>query len=183
MIIPTCCLLSFLLTSLKPRADDACPPGIGRVVTAGNAIFYHSFLVILFTQGDDSTLATVIYSPHSRQGNPHARAAPRLARRAHLADQAANLGALNALEAVGASGARYWIATHDEVKRGGGFIALLLDTRLRTPWRTRRGPKERRCPATMNLSSSVLGMGWRCSLLLSSIDQDVFNSVDQGQLA
>jgi hypothetical protein len=36
------------------------------------------------------------------------------------------VGALNALEAVRASGARYWIATHDEVKRGGGFIALLL---------------------------------------------------------
>ncbi|KAJ7851569.1 hypothetical protein B0H13DRAFT_2399655 [Mycena leptocephala] len=68
MIIPTCCLLSFLLTSLTPRADDACPPGIGRVVTAGNAIYYHSFLVILFTQGDDSTLATVIYSPHSVRG-------------------------------------------------------------------------------------------------------------------
>ncbi|KAJ7933086.1 hypothetical protein B0H13DRAFT_2307043 [Mycena leptocephala] len=79
----------------------------------GNAFYYHSFLVILFTQGDDSTPATVIYSPHSVRGadlagltsvgsgkgfrNPHARAAPRLAR-----------------------------PTHDEVKRGGGFIALLL---------------------------------------------------------
>jgi hypothetical protein len=114
--------------------------GIGRVVTAGNALYYHSAVVIVFTQGDDSTPAAVIYSPHGVRGadlagltSPDSGKGIRTLALLHgLHDvriwrtKQLNLGALNALEAVRASGARYWIATHDEVKRGGGFIAPLL---------------------------------------------------------
>jgi hypothetical protein len=114
--------------------------GIGRVVTAGNALYYHSAVVIVFTQGDDSTPAAVIYSPHGVRGSDLAgltspdsgKGIRTLALLHGLHDvriwrtKQLNLGALNALAAVRASGARYWIATHDEVKRGGGFIAPLL---------------------------------------------------------
>lgn len=37
-----------------------------------------------------------------------------------------NLGALNGIEAARVSGARDWIATHDENRRGGGLISWLL---------------------------------------------------------
>ena len=37
-----------------------------------------------------------------------------------------NLGALNGIKAVAATGSRYWVSTHDEVKRGGGLIAPFL---------------------------------------------------------
>jgi hypothetical protein len=41
-----------------------------------------------------------------------------------------NLGAHNGLAAVRNTGTRYWIGTHDEVKRGGGFVAWVLNRRI-----------------------------------------------------
>lgn len=40
--------------------------------------------------------------------------------------QQPNLGAHNGLQALRVLRARYWIGTHDEVKRGGGFTSWLL---------------------------------------------------------
>lgn len=124
----------------------SCPPlpdwlGIGRVITAGNALYYHSAVIVAFrgeATGDGEGLesAAVIYSPHGIKATDL-----EFLRSAGLATKALlhglhdvriwmtkqlNLGALNGLEAVRACGAKYWIATHDEVKTGGGFIAPLL---------------------------------------------------------
>lgn len=111
--------------------------GIGRVTSQGNALYYHSAVMIVFDLS--STLSApeaVIYSPHGIKG-------PDLA---HVQDSGIktlallhglhdvriwmtaqlNLGALNGVQAARASGARYWIATHDEAKKGGGFISMLL---------------------------------------------------------
>ena len=43
-----------------------------------------------------------------------------------------NLGAHNALKAQKLLKARYWVATHDEVKRGGGMIKPILQRRAYT---------------------------------------------------
>ncbi|ETS82812.1 hypothetical protein PFICI_04688 [Pestalotiopsis fici W106-1] len=116
--------------------------GIGRVVTAGNALYYHSAVIIAFKSPVENELEgdlaprAVLYSPHGIKGSDldavKKSGIETLALLHGLHDvriwmtKQLNLGALNGLEAVRASGAKYWIATHDEVKKGGGFIAPLL---------------------------------------------------------
>ena len=115
--------------------------GVGRVITAGNALYYHSAVIIAFQtkaagDGEDLESAAVIYSPHGIKATDLAfLQSSGLTTRALLHGlhdvriwmaKQLNLGALNGLEAVRACGAKYWIATHDEVKTGGGFIAPLL---------------------------------------------------------
>lgn len=130
----------------------ALPPwlGIGRVITEGNALYYHSAVIIAFdlgyspnqraTRSKDKTpqrqSEAVIYSPHGIKGSDleclKATGISTLALLHGLHDvriwmtAQLNLGALNGIQAVRASGAKYWIATHDEAKRGGGFISWLL---------------------------------------------------------
>ncbi|KAG8738323.1 hypothetical protein FRC10_006994 [Ceratobasidium sp. 414] len=43
-----------------------------------------------------------------------------------------NLGGLNAIRAVRATKARYWIGTHDEVKKGSGIVSYVLRRRAWT---------------------------------------------------
>lgn len=128
------------------------PPwlGIGRVITEGNALYYHSAVIIAFDLGyspnqratrskdtaQQKQSEAVIYSPHGIKGPDlecvrvagiktlallHGLDDVRIWMTAQL-----NLGALNGIQAVRASGAKYWVATHDEVKKGGGFISWLL---------------------------------------------------------
>lgn len=124
---------------------ELLPPwvGIGRVVTDGNALYYHSAVLIAFNlEGKtldgtrDSSAEAIVYSPHGIKGSDlgclkasgirtlgllHGLRDVRIWMTAQL-----NLGALNGIEAVRATGAKYWIATHDEAKRGGGLISWLL---------------------------------------------------------
>ncbi|KAK6853047.1 major facilitator superfamily protein [Apiospora arundinis] len=133
--------------SVSPLPDWV---GIGRVITAGNALYYHSAVMIAFKtvtpasnrEDDDQSsntadaAAAVVYSPHGIKASDLASVkSAGIETRALLhglhdvriwMTKQLNLGALNGLEAVRASGAKYWIATHDEVKKGGGFIAPLL---------------------------------------------------------
>lgn len=130
----------------------ALPPwlGIGRVITEGNALYYHSAVLIAFdlenspdqraTRSKDNAAQqqpeAVVYSPHGIKGPDleclRAAGIKTLALLHGLHDvriwmsAQLNLGALNGIQAVRASGAKYWIATHDEAKRGGGFISWLL---------------------------------------------------------
>lgn len=115
--------------------------GIGRVVTEGNALYYHSAVLIAFALSDASLsqsgpIEAVIYSPHGVKGSDLdciKQSGIRSLALLHGLDDVRiwmtkqlNLGALNGLEAVRASGARYWISTHDEQKRGGGLISWFL---------------------------------------------------------
>jgi hypothetical protein len=116
--------------------------GIGRVISPGNALYYHSAVLITFDLTSSSAISsntsaeTIIYSPHGIQGSDLAcLKATRLRALALLhglhdvqiwMTKQLNLGALNGIQAAAESGARYWIATHDEVKKGGGLIAPLL---------------------------------------------------------
>lgn len=128
------------------------PPwlGVGRVITEGNALYYHSAVMIVFdvsynpnqrsTRSKTSTGAkqpeAIIYSPHGIKGSDlecvKAAGIKTLALLHGLDDvriwmmAQLNLGALNGIQAVRASGARYWISTHDEAKKGGGLISWLL---------------------------------------------------------
>ncbi|KAI0404632.1 hypothetical protein F4802DRAFT_566819 [Xylaria palmicola] len=122
------------------------PPwlGIGRVVTPGNALYYHAALVVAWTgpaEGGNGGGDAVVYSPHGV--GPDALAGLRGAGLRVLAllhglddirlwmTKQLNLGAVNGVAAARACGAKYWVATHDEVKKGGGFVSLLL---RRTRW-------------------------------------------------
>jgi hypothetical protein len=133
-------------SSLQQTLGHALLPpwvGVGRVITQGNALYYHSAVLIAFSLdgtalgGQDSTTEAVIYSPHGIKGSdlaPVKEAGVRSLALLHgLHDvriwmtKQLNLGALNGLEAVRATGARYWIATHDEAKKGGGLISWFLE--------------------------------------------------------
>lgn len=113
---------------------------IGRVTSPGNALYYHSAILFIFDldgggAGSDKAEA-IIYSPHGieSQDLAHLRESGlRSVALLHGLDDVSiwmmkqlNLGALNGIRAMGISGAKYWVATHDEVKTGGGFIAPLL---------------------------------------------------------
>jgi hypothetical protein len=86
----------------------------------------------------------VIYTPH---GIPHAavevvgQADPPLHTLAFLhglhdvaigSAQQLNLGAKNGLLAQRILRAKYWVATHDEIKKGGGFIGWFLRRKVWT---------------------------------------------------
>ncbi|KAK3381958.1 hypothetical protein B0H63DRAFT_216772 [Podospora didyma] len=117
--------------------------GIGRIVTEGNALYYHSAVIIVFDLGTAAgsgrrDAEAIIYSPHGIKPADLAwiktpgKRINTLALLHGLDDvriwmtSQLNLGALNGIEAVRACGARYWIATHDEVKKGAGVISWLL---------------------------------------------------------
>lgn len=115
---------------------------IGRLITPGNSLYYHSALIFAFALDDGpedasaSATEAVVYSPHGiSPGDVAALPSCGLAALAMLHGlhdvrlfmmKQLNLGALNAIKAVRASGARYWVGTHDEEKTGKGLIAPLL---------------------------------------------------------
>ncbi|KAK8051788.1 hypothetical protein PG993_003173 [Apiospora rasikravindrae] len=148
--------------SVSPLPDWV---GIGRVITAGNALYYHSAIMIAFkaeedknmlegsnTNPDSTAAAAVIYSPHGIKAADLASVkSAGIETRALLhglhdvriwMTKQLNLGALNGLEAVRASGAKYWIATHDEEKKGAGSSRPCCGGPS-TRWRTRCGARPR----------------------------------------
>lgn len=132
-------------TSTSPLPDWI---GISRIVTESDALYYHSAILFTFNLGNvnDSTVLgdvddaaeAIIYSPHGiiasnlehlPKANPPIKT---LALLHGLHDvgitlsKQLNLGAHNGLRAQRICHAKYWVGTHDEVKRGGGVIAPLL---------------------------------------------------------
>ncbi|KAI1330896.1 hypothetical protein F5Y16DRAFT_395861 [Xylariaceae sp. FL0255] len=132
----------------------ALPPwlGIGRIVSPGNALYYHSAIMVafpssmegLYNNNNRNKGDAVIYSPHGveasellRLGLGTATAKLRILALLHgmhdvrLALKQLNLGGVNGVTAARGLSAKYWCATHDEVKKGKGLIAPLL---RRTRW-------------------------------------------------
>lgn len=118
-----------------------------------------------FSSSTGEAAEAVIYTPH---GIPHtaltpiAKADPELKVLAFLhglhdvsisAAQQLNLGAKNGLAAQRILRAKYWVATHDEVKRGGGFISWFLK---RTVWTLEDALREARSEE----SGGYGGSGW-----------------------
>ncbi|KAF2453452.1 hypothetical protein BDY21DRAFT_125858 [Lineolata rhizophorae] len=138
---------------------------ISRVVSASHdALHYHSALLIAFNtrsspddpastdDDDENTPATaLVYTPHGLPSSPETlapllTASPPLAFLAFLHGlhdvslpaQQLNLGARNGLAAQRALRARYWIGTHDEVKKGGGLVSWFLRRAKETVGEARR---------------------------------------------
>ncbi|KZM22108.1 uncharacterized protein EKO05_0003878 [Ascochyta rabiei] len=110
-----------------------------------------------FSTATTEAAEAVLYTPH---GIPHpalspiATADPDLRVLGFLhglhdvsisAAQQLNLGAKNGLLAQRILGARYWVATHDEVKKGGGFISWFL---RRKAWTVEDALREARSEET-----------------------------------
>ncbi|KAI1420795.1 hypothetical protein F5Y12DRAFT_787983 [Xylaria sp. FL1777] len=131
------------------------PPwvGVGRVVTPGNTLYYHSALVVAWAgsasasasvsgeEAEAEAANSVVYSPHGIEPGALSGmegAGLRTLALLHGLDDVRlwmtkqlNLGGVNGVAAARECGAKYWVATHDEVKKGGGFVSLLL---RRTRW-------------------------------------------------
>ena len=117
--------------------------GISRIVTEGNQLYYHSALCIAFSSSSSTKQRSqraeaILYSPHGIVADdlrhlPEARPGIRTLALLHgLHDvgitgvKQLNLGAHNGLRAQRLCQARYWVGTHDEVKRPGGLLAPFL---------------------------------------------------------
>jgi len=170
-------------------STNSLPPwlGIGRVITAGNALYYHSAVVVVFDPDYRSGPATrtrsrrpsaaasggggaeaIVYSPHGI----HARdlecmAAAGLSTLALLhglhdvriwMTAQLNLGALNGIKAARTSGAKYWVATHDEAKRGGGLVSWFLQ---RTAYTLREAIEAEETEATTGGGGSGSDVGYQ----------------------
>ncbi|CZT46708.1 uncharacterized protein RSE6_07185 [Rhynchosporium secalis] len=111
---------------------------VSRVAFAGqDLLYYHSAVMISFSASDDDGEAeAVIYTPH---GISPADLAPvftaqpairTLALLHGLSDVSLgaqlNMGAHNGLKVQRLLDAKYWIGTHDEVKKGGGLVSWFL---------------------------------------------------------
>ncbi|KAK7181921.1 hypothetical protein DPSP01_009518 [Paraphaeosphaeria sporulosa] len=141
---------------------------ISRLTASGDALYYHSALLITFAShafasatpkkraslsiyGDDDASSTdsdaaecVIYTPHGipyKSLEPIATSDPPLNTLAFLhglhdvsisAAQQLNLGAKNGVLAQRMLRAKYWVGTHDEVKKGGGLISWFLRRKIWT---------------------------------------------------
>ncbi|KAM0279355.1 hypothetical protein ACHAQH_004620 [Verticillium albo-atrum] len=111
--------------------------GLSRIVTESSPLYLHSAIMISFKiSSKASSPEAIIYTPHGLQAadiaGVKAAGIETLALLHGLHDvklgmmKQLNLGAMNGIRAVTESGARYWIATHDEVKEGRGLVAPLL---------------------------------------------------------
>ena len=124
------------------------PPwlGISRLITQGNSLYYHSAIIICIprqpTQDDQDSTSTpaeaIIYTPHGVESSTFSEltsATPPIQTLAFLhglhdvsitLTKQLNLGAHNAFKAQKLLKPKYWVGTHDEVKRGLGLIGPLL---------------------------------------------------------
>lgn len=136
-------------SSLQPL-----PPwlGISRITSKSDALYYHSAILIAFdlaansrsTYADIKEGEGIIYTPHGIHaqdlGHLH-RATPPLRTLALLHGlhdislnpfKQLNLGGHNGLKAQRMCGAKFWISTHDEVKKGSGLVGTLLRRKVIT---------------------------------------------------
>lgn len=123
-------------TSVNPLPEYI---GISRIVTAGNQLYYHSAVMITFSSGtEDDSAEAVIYSPHGIVADDLQHltiASPPIRTLALLHGlhdvgitwtKQLNLGGHNGLRAQRICKAKYWVGTHDEIKKPGGLIAPFL---------------------------------------------------------
>ena len=126
--------------------------GISRMVTESDALYYHSAILIAFdiypkdvNRGSEKALPAeaIIYSPHGIYAHNlrHlTRALPPVRTLAllhglhdiRISVKQLNLGAHNGLQAQRMCQAKYWVSTHDEIKKESGFITAFLNRKVLT---------------------------------------------------
>ncbi|KAF3930654.1 hypothetical protein ABW19_dt0206671 [Dactylella cylindrospora] len=149
--------------------------GITRIESPGNALYYHSSVMVTFTStadeeeivnvGEGTTVKAecILYTPHgtaySTLGDLQI-CKPKIEPLALLHGlhdvkvglvtyKQLNLGAENGIKCVSScGGVKYWIGTHDEQKIAGGMIKRML---WRKPWKVGEVPEE---------SSGGIGGAW-----------------------
>jgi hypothetical protein len=107
--------------------------------------YYHSAVLITYLPHASEGANTIIYTPH---GIPSPSLSLEQLNDSGITSVTAllhglhevwnsrwlggklNLGAQNGLEAVRKIKAKYWVGTHDEIKKGGGFVAWVLKRRI-----------------------------------------------------
>lgn len=132
-------------TDWRTTSTAPLPPwiGISRLVTKSDALYYHSAVIICLA-GENTSAEAVIYTPHGVEAHslsllssaqPPVRT---LAFMHGLHDvslkftKQLNLGAYNALQAQRIINSKYWVGTHDEVKKGGGIVAAFIRRKAHT---------------------------------------------------
>ena len=130
-------------TSLNPLPKWL---GISRMVNLSDALYYHSAILVTFdlysidVKGPPEVLETaeaVIYTPHGIHAKdlshlPSATPAVKTLALLHglhdikISVKQLNLGAHNGLQAQRMCQAKYWVSTHDEIKKGSGLITPFL---------------------------------------------------------
>lgn len=114
---------------------------ISRVAYPGaDLLYYHSAVMVAFSSNAKEAEA-VIYTPHGISPDvvkPVADAKPEIKTLALLHGLQAiklpraqlNMGAHNGLKVQRLLKSKYWIGTHDEVKKGGGIVSWFLDRKM-----------------------------------------------------
>lgn len=127
--------------SLRPLPEWL---GVARLITPGNALYYHSAIVLCMRKYDSDEAEAIIYTPHGVEAETFgvlASAKPAIETLAFMhglhdvsitLTKQLNLGAHNALKAQKLLNAPYWVGTHDEVKKGAGLIGPLLRRKQHT---------------------------------------------------
>ncbi|KAL8649696.1 MAG: hypothetical protein Q9210_004247 [Variospora velana] len=132
----------------RNTSPDALPSwlGISRIITKRDALHFHSAILLTFnirSSAQDEATEGIIYSPHGILANGLemlSLASPRINVLAllhglhdiKLGVRQLNLGAHNALRAQRTCGAKYWVSTHDEVKKAGGIVSRFLKRKVWT---------------------------------------------------
>lgn len=137
------------MTCLSPLPDWI---GISRIVTQRDALYYHSAILVTFDLQNPSReeqgravapAEAVIYSPHGIHASdlrylPSAKPPIEILVLLHglhdirISVKQLNLGAHNGLQAQRICNAKYWISTHDEIKKASGFITPFLHRKVLT---------------------------------------------------
>jgi hypothetical protein len=141
----------------RESSRNPLPPwlGISRLAYAGaDLLYYHSGIMITFPKQNGGDAEAVIYTPHGiSPGNlpSISDADPPIKTLALLhglqdislpAGAQLNLGAHNGLKVQRLLGAKYWIGTHDEVKKGGGIVSWFLNRKVITLQEAVEGEKK-----------------------------------------
>ncbi|KAL8671192.1 MAG: hypothetical protein Q9168_004309 [Polycauliona sp. 1 TL-2023] len=132
----------------KSASTSDIPPSlrIARIISNRDAMSFHSAILITFdntSSTEGASVEGIVYTPHGINADDLEQlsvAAPRINVLALLhglhdikiSRRQLNLGAHNALRAQRVSGSRYWLSTHDEVKKAGGLVNHFLRRKIWT---------------------------------------------------
>ncbi|TID26551.1 hypothetical protein E6O75_ATG01044 [Venturia nashicola] len=132
----------------RKYSQSSLPPwlSISRLQSESDAFYYHSGILISFSSTVPAlaqpSAESIIYTPH---GLPPAALSPLSSASPPIKclclihglhdvsiswGQQLNLGAKNAVKAMEVLKAKYWVGTHDEVKKGGGLVSWVLNRKV-----------------------------------------------------
>jgi hypothetical protein len=147
---------------------------ISRVMDEKDALYYHSAIMIAWTTGLGESVNTHMSSVQSVLYTPHGITPEAIAQLTKTSPpiqtlclihglhdvslkmtQQLNLGAHNGLKIQRSLKPKYWFGTHDEVKKAGGVIKLILRRKIITVEEAIKKGKESVKPHEGNLDEAI----------------------------